>query len=504
MNIRNKIPCISANFLLRDKNSIENKYSFANSNKKNSILEKFHSILPKNKIFYPLLGIYIFITTFITFSLFKNNDQYQSLIYSYNSLILINISFGVILFTMPFWAHNFKNIGFLVWISSVLFPLISIENTIILINKFNFIYSLIFVLNLIVIYQFFRGILALAMITLGYSLNVLSFLLVTNENILNQSVSLNMIYAAIFMGITLFVLLIGNKQNEETINQKQENLTQENNRISEELIKALEHQERFIYALDSECIEAFVTLHQIGKDLTHKLELATTNKEIREISHHFLTILNQNQHAAHYLIQIIYQIKDHLRLDVDTININNMINNLQQKANALKISTKTTIDIINNSNYDNIECDHNKINNLISESIQYLIRKNDNGNPINIILQEAKLEYKISFMKNYSRKIDALKIIITNDIELKNDKKVYSGNTGMPSIILPRTTDELHRKFSENILDAHYGAANTILKPSGTTQIYVIPKNIREVRPKVMDLEEMEVPSHPKSNVIIN
>lgn len=487
----NKIPNITAKFLLREKN-----HTF-NSNKKSASRKQFlpdlQNILPKKQYYYPCLGIYLIVTTYIIFSNIKWNNSYQSLTHSYKYLINLNFFFGILLISIPLWIRYSKKIALFIWLITFLIPIITIENTLISVHKFNYLYSIIFVINLLIIYQFFSGIIAFAIITFGYTLNVVSLLLATNESILNKSISMNMIYAALFMGITFIVLYLRKKQNEAFIAKKQELLYQENTKISEELIKALEHQERFIYALDSECIEAFVTLHQIGKELTHKLENAKTIKQVRDISHHFLTILNQNQYAAHYLIQVIYQIKDHLRLDVNSIQLSEMRKNIVEKIKSSK-SLKQDIKIENLCNYESIECDHNKIYNLISDGLKYIKGDRKNTNPLRIIFQEAKLEYKISFMKNYSRKIDALKIIITNDENFKVDKKIYIGNTGMPSIILPRTTDELHKKFSESILDAHYGAANTILKPSGNTQIYVIPKTIREVRPKVMDIKEMEIP----------
>ena len=58
---------------------------------------------------------------------------------------------------------------------------------------------------------------------------------------------------------------------------------------------------------------------------------------------------------------------------------------------------------------------------------------------------------------------------------------------------MPETTTDLPLVSNERILKAHYGYTNTISNEQSCTQVYVIPVNVREVRPQDMDLPEMEL-----------
>ncbi|HAN49540.1 MAG TPA: hypothetical protein DCQ08_00620, partial [Amoebophilaceae bacterium] len=51
----------------------------------------------------------------------------------------------------------------------------------------------------------------------------------------------------------------------------------------------------------------------------------------------------------------------------------------------------------------------------------------------------------------------------------------------------PRDMEELAITYNQQIVAAHYGASEIISTATGVTQVYVLPSDVREVRPPTMD-----------------
>ena len=109
-------------------------------------------------------------------------------------------------------------------------------------------------------------------------------------------------------------------------------------------------------------------------------------------------------------------------------------------------------------------------------------------------LEDTQLGYPISAVEpDYTKKIAALRITTTTEQALPTLEKLYSAQMSEDTSPMPETTTDLPLVFNERILKAHYGYTNTISDEQSFTQVYVIPVNVREVRPQDMDLPEMEL-----------
>ncbi|MCP3660512.1 MAG: hypothetical protein GY830_09470 [Bacteroidetes bacterium] len=440
---------------------------------------------PYEPLHYILLIIYII---FQTFTLFLSLPYDINISIPFlNYFFYFNLSSSLIIVYLYFGKIKSKRKKIL-W---AIFLLYTYLNSIfmILISEFNHIHILIFFLNSLFLFNYFNYKIFFVL----FFISVASILFFNYDFIIVYFRNIDFYLYAGFLGCASLAIFIRNRTLAKSIyKENQINLEKNNKHFSNELLKALDHQKKFIDTIDTECIDAFATLYQISKDLSCKLNSAKKVKEIKEISNQIIEVLDQNQHISNYLLQIIYKYKDHIKLNVNTINIRDFVFDIEKSYNSClpTLKNKSKVFIQNEYTYEYIECDIKKICFLINESIKYIDLNNSKKNKLIMIkIGNAQLDYKISFMKGYIRSVDSLKIVISNDSLFMDTKNSYESNLKKKSIVLPQNIRDLSNKFNENILNAHYGYMNTISNKDSITQIYVIPKMLRRVRPKVMDIE---------------
>jgi hypothetical protein len=77
---------------------------------------------------------------------------------------------------------------------------------------------------------------------------------------------------------------------------------------------------------------------------------------------------------------------------------------------------------------------------------------------------------------------------ITTEAGLPHLKEWYVGSVDTPPALrLPKAHSELPITYNQQVVDAHYGAFELIESAQGLTQCYVIPVDVRAVRPQTMD-----------------
>ncbi len=460
--------------------------------KNDNFYKNYYANLPDKSFHYFLIFLYIINLTICSFLSLPNNLNIRIfssiLIFFYFFNLFFSFLILFVFLKEEINSHYIK----LFWSIFLIYILFS-SGILMFISNFYHIHIMIFALSSLIFLTFFEYRLFSLIL---FSLLIIYFFIYKriDEEIefLSYDKSNLYIYITFILSASLAIFIRNRTMAKNFSKKNQYDLELSNEYFSKELLKALNHQKRFIDTIDSECIDAFVTLHQISKDLNDKLIKAKNSKDIKKIGEQIMTVLNQNQYVSNYLLQIIYKYKDHIRLKVKTTKLSDFIFNIKNTYNKTFpiLKNKSKIYILNESTYKDIECDPLKICSLINESIKFIDNNNfSHGNLITIKLSNAFLDYKISFMKNYKRRIEALKIVISNDLLFLDSNNIFKGDYKNFSIILPRNIKEFSNMITENILNAHYGFMDTIYKKKSITQIYVIPKILRRVRPKVMDIE---------------
>ena len=432
--------------------------------------------------------VYVIVSSITVYSFLS----YKNIIFIpyYNLFFTLNIISSIIILFIPKKKYYNSSFARHFW-SFFLVYLIFMGNFLMITSNFHHVLNIVFLLNLLLAFTFIKINIFLIILLLSSLGNIVLIYTISSKPIyefLTRKFSFE--YFGLLISTCCCMLVRNRTLILKFFKSKNIILESKNQKVSEELLKALHLQKRFVDALDSECIDAFITLHQIGEDLQEQMSRAKDYDSMKKVNEKVFKILDQNEFVANYLLQIIYKVKDHLKLNVEFVDIKYFLSSIRLMLSKTIISLKNNpkIFVQNESTYDEIECDLVKICSIIEDSVKFIYNNCQTKNLITITLCDAKLDYKISFMKDYIRRIDAIKIVISNDVSYLDSRRIYGGNYEISTVILPRNLDELSNQFNRHILDAHYGFMETKYDEDILTQIYVIPKKLRQVRPKVMDL----------------
>ena len=235
--------------------------------------------------------------------------------------------------------------------------------------------------------------------------------------------------------------------------------------------------------------------------LTTQAKTNTRLVEALQYREEFLKELNPDEVAifdsttAAYIQQAIYRVKDYLRWDVSKISLDQLWEEARAMLKLEDLDPAPPILLKEYAKYQELACDVAKIRQVLVNTLSYVQRHNPENRPITIGLEEATLGYELSHMKDYTRKIKALKITITTEHVLPSSQELYMVSLNKSSVQPLQSEEDLVLADNSRIVDAHYGYVENI---ADHTQVYVIPVNLREVRGKVMELLREPVAADPE------
>ncbi len=237
--------------------------------------------------------------------------------------------------------------------------------------------------------------------------------------------------------------------------------------------KALEAQNAYLLSTNQE------SRSQLREILAYKNDLL---KELNPQDAGLLdsTLSSMESHVIAYIQQAIYRVAGYLRLEVSQVKLDQLIQEVKASLKLQGLESVPQLIIKKSTQIQFIEADLAKIKQLLVEAIVYIQAHNPASKPITLGLEDATLGHQIDHMKDYTRKLDALKISISLENVLPPTDAIYMLDRSQPISQEVRDLAE-----SIRIVDAHYGYADI---QSSNTHVYVIPVNVREVRGKVMEL----------------
>ncbi len=182
---------------------------------------------------------------------------------------------------------------------------------------------------------------------------------------------------------------------------------------------------------------------------------------------------------------------DYLQLDVKTINIQSILDQLQEKLKIQNIKIQAQV----NTKSQSITCDPKYIDKLLNNAVKLLSQRSENNNIIQLILQDTMLTYAIpSVGKDYKKKIPAIGIVFTQEKNIITLSPSYSGIFQCKNAPLTEDIYTLLMHNNQKITKAHYGYTS-LSSIHDATHIYILPLNLNEVRPKSMNDDQMQLGS---------
>ncbi len=386
----------------------------------------------------------------------------------------------VLLITKNEWNPNIKRFFPLFWHFTILYclPFLSTLTLLVAHGKIEWLINIFgTVIFLIVLVDWlsavFIGLLGTALACIVYA----NFIGPLGEA-LNFHAGYLLIYQTIFAMALGFVFARRKQIKHNQITDDNSALSNKNQEMLNDLVEIAQNRRTILSVLKESKLD----------DLSHLvIDLKTLQKKVEKKGNQ---VLAEQIKAIHKpLMQIALKIDaieeraNHLKLQIDSIDSNILIEDIKNQISAYKNIKNIVSNIDDKSKNSIIKCDLARIKAATINAIEILRKKYPDRN-IHIALYDTVLTYPIkSVTKKYQKKVNAqMAVFYTQELpELQNAYPGQKINT-LEEISLDEETKLLSEKNNQ-IISAHYG----YIEQYSHACIYIIPKDIREVRDKEND-----------------
>ncbi|CCM10322.1 Putative uncharacterized protein [Cardinium endosymbiont cEper1 of Encarsia pergandiella] len=190
----------------------------------------------------------------------------------------------------------------------------------------------------------------------------------------------------------------------------------------------------------------------------------------------------------------IYTNISYLRLNIASIEINELLAKLALFLKPLGLEEKVQVHV--NTTCKFICCDSVQIIQLLVNRLHDL-EKQSKYFLFTLSFQETTLSYPlhVATNRNYKKIVPAIALILSTTQNYTIAKPAYTVEKNMFEINFPNDITELIKYKNQRIIDAHYGYSETITTESDNQAVYIIPIDLKMLRPKVID--EPSLPEGP-------
>ncbi|MCU0318258.1 MAG: HD domain-containing protein [Amoebophilaceae bacterium] len=453
--------------------------------------------LPKQDQAYLLLAFYIFTTTYTSlYSLPKEVSlQYPSLYKGlYYSVTLVTTLF----LAFPIWPQRLRAKRLLMWVwpSSIFYTLFFVGFMLTILSGFALPQLMLLMLNLVMTILFLSGPMAIVMFIAGSFLSILLFKQYTGLVSLPGSLSTLQFrfgYVLLLFSTSL-IALFKHQQAYMGLEERNTLLQATQEETSQSLLQALQHREQLALEMREESTQLFHHVCEISEKLeqeTKQLQdvqaIITARETLRKAS-------TKLKSAATYFDQLIYKVKDHIRLRVSTVLLQELlqgaIKDLKRKKDPLY---NTKIVVKQYTQQKELQCDVETVQQLLVDGMSYAQQYAQDTQPIFLSISDTTLGYPITTIQGYIKKVEALHITITSHHTRSIPLDLYMGEVTNTGLNVSKLNTILPLARNQRIVEEHYGATEFVEDTQGDTQIYIIPLRLREVRPATMDLPAMDI-----------
>ena len=454
--------------------------------------------LPAEEYFYSLFGFYTFTATYASFYLLPEEivAQFPSLYSTIQySVLLLFTTF----LAFPIWPKALQDKRLLAWIwpLSVFYTLFLVGSILVVLSGFATSQMLILMLNLVMAVLLLHWPLVVVMAVGGGGIAYLFFRQYAGiaSLLMDFTLQFRIVYGLLLLS-SFLIALFKYKQAYGALERRNKRLTTERKLNQEELVKALSHEGRFFSEVTTAGTSVLEAVSEKVARFSQQALALTSPQQLTTVGHALGEVQQALKDTMEYLRNVVYRVQGHLQLKVATVRIEGLIASTLAVLKAQHTDTLPRPRIRNIADAQVLQCDVQKVQQLLVNALLYAQQHNNLRQLVFLGLQETALAYPIPSVKDYIKEIPALCVTISSVDVLPKPKKLYMGTIGNTSFQVPQAMEDLPLLDNQHIVDAHYGAVELIKANDGTlTQVYVIPIHLREVRPSMMDLPQMEVGS---------
>ncbi|MHB9147586.1 MAG: sodium:solute symporter family protein [Candidatus Amoebophilus sp.] len=301
-------------------------------------------------------------------------------------------------------------------------------------------------------------------------------------------------YSIVYQGI--FGLLIGlifarrKEQRFDEIVTDRETLTLVNEENKAALLEIFKEKIRLLKTLKQAKVKDLTKAVGLVKELAVQQEQGFKEKEVVQST--IGQLKNTLTPMAIALERIESRATDYLRLEIKSIAIDNLLSLLQGKLLRRKFLIK------NLSTYKEMNCDTERIQKLLLNSVEVLKASLEEEGAIYMTLEDTYLTYPLSTVKkdkSYVKKVPAIAFSLSTTASVPEAKPSYQAQMQRETLPIPTNPTSLLLVTNERIVKAHYGYTNIdISRPKDyDMHRYVLPVHVNDVRPRDMDDPYMEL-----------
>ncbi len=452
--------------------------------------------LPRKQYFYSLLGFYLITSSY--FALYAIPDameaQYVSM-YRFTQHTILYMVPSLILF--PLWPIKLRGDDFLAWLlpSVLLYAFFFLGAIIVFMSGFAHMPMLIFLLNILIALLLTSWQLVAGLATVGIAIAVLVFNhFVGGIPAMQQALSIKFIVGYSFVLISsALIALFRFKENQQNLQQNAHHLTDGFPSTFQGLVNALKMEERLVLSVGKEGIQELQQTAKANENLVDQFLALTKHIPSQEAyQKEILHVKDQLQTTVQYVNQMADQTTAYMRLQLSHVSIKTMLkqtvmdlyfNHLVEEPNVI-VRLDTRIE------HKMIQSDIPKMKHFFTHAITYVLRSLwDTRRRVLVHIEATKLAYK-----QHAEPIPALRISITTLDNLPVKAQVYESNIEATHLDIPITDTTVDLLLAKRVVQAYYGYMSIALTGHDQiTQVYVIPQDITEIRPKEeLDMVDME------------
>ena len=285
------------------------------------------------------------------------------------------------------------------------------------------------------------------------------------------------IYVVLLFSVFIIRFFIGPKEEKETVTEfviKDLKERHEDDRL--EMMKLENVRNDFVNRIKDEALiifdDSYKKFQKLKKNL---LEEYDTKEKMDDFLQKLSPIIEKFSDGVDYFNSVLKKVRGDIEVNLADYNISKVI--LEAIDEYKDHSDKNTINFINKINYEKITIDKDYLKKAIKESFEFISRVTDKS-CINVILEKDIIKYNLNFTDIKMEK-EALKIAF----KFKKNKKLEND---------AQENDVFLSTNIINIMNAHYGKImkEETKESSETTYSFLIPTNIRKIRPKFMNIRD--------------
>jgi Na+/proline symporter len=449
--------------------------------------------LPSQEGLYFFFGLY---TMAATYAVFYTIDAAETKAYQqiYDSIYCTVLVGATAFLTFPIWPPAIKSHRFIAffWPLGIGAILFFAGTLLVIIGALHHMQVMILMTNLLVAFLLLQWPLTIFLASIGACVAVGYFTYCTGTM---PPVSILGFIQMIYGILLVAGLALKGKQAYRGLVISHAQLREDNHFTNRAFLAALRHQARLqqeasLYPLAA--LERSEPLHAFPQTPT-KAQLMASNAALHQYVYALDTL---NKH----LRQMLHLAQEPIHLVVESIDLDAIWQDVRQTLYQHNRSIKVILQ--HHAKTKSLQGDSSQIRRLLYTAVAYAAAYPKTQRPILLHIEDTQLAYPIVSIPGYVKHIEALLIMITTESTLPILKKWYLGSVDHLSLQCPQDIGELSLTYNQQIIAAHYGATEMISTATGVTQVYVLPKDVRSVRPPTMDQWQVTTSSDRTTEIV--